>query len=561
MPGSAQEAVDPVGVCPSARPLGYGGHLMSLVGPQLEQCAPMARSGHRHCLTSLVMRCGVWVALLLVGACAADDPALPGDGGQVVETPAGTGSVALTEPTQPDAAPAETAPAEAPDGGRDAGNRAPSSAQAPSTTGPLSADRPESESPAHSGSAPDCAGQRAKWPAAPSSGTTPPAEPWNGPAVFDLERAVNDTTRAVELVSQPGTGRLFVVGRDGIISEARDGAPVEPAFLDIEAEVLSQADAADEDSAPPPGAGVESLSSEQGLLSLAFHPDHEANELLYTFHTRFGDGASVVTEWRVRSGGDVDTGSARTVIVFEQDPAEPTHKGGQLRFGPDGYLYIAVGDGGASGDLYCHGRNRHTPLGAIVRIDPVPSPTGPYTIPADNPYADGASGHPALWASGLRNPWRFTIDGDLLIIADVGWNDREEINSARISTDAGIDFGWSAFEGEVCIRADYCDEPGAPPGGALQPRRRGRRDRRPCVPGLGDPRTGRPLPIRRLHWRMAEVGHLRPRRPGHRTHRLDRPAVRARDPPGRLRVRGRRRGRVVRGDGLGPARLQARPAG
>ncbi|MXW95765.1 MAG: hypothetical protein F4110_05505 [Acidimicrobiaceae bacterium] len=458
---------------------------MSLVGPQLEQCAPMARSGHRHCLTSLVMRYGVWVALLLIGACASDDPALLGDGGQVVETSAGTGSVALTEPTPPDAAPAETsagggsvalteptppdaappetAPAEAPDGGRDAGNRAPSSAQAPSTTGPLSADRPESESPAHSGSAPDCAGQRAKWPAAPSSGTTPPAEPWNGPAVFDLERAVNDTTRAVELVPQPGTGRLFVVGRDGIISEARDGGLVEPAFLDIEAEVLSQADADDEDSAPPPGAGVESLSSEQGLLSLAFHPDHEANGLLYTFHTRFGDGASVVTEWRIRSGGDIDMGSARTVIVFEQDQAEPTHKGGQLRFGPDGYLYIAVGDGGASGDLYCHGRNRHTPLGAIARIDPMPSPTGPYTIPADNPYADGASGHPALWASGLRNPWRFTIDGDLLIIADVGWNDREEINSARLNTDAGIDYGWSAFEGEVCIRADYCDEPGAPP--------------------------------------------------------------------------------------------------
>lgn len=410
------------------------------------------------------MRCAIWVALLLVGACASDDPALPRDGGQ---------ADAAAETTQAETTPAETTPAEttqaettqakAPGDGRDTDDGATSSAQAPSTTRPPSADRPESESRAHSGPAPDCAGQRAKWPAAPSSATTPPAEPWSGPAVFELELAVNGTTRAVELVSQPGTGRLFVVGRDGVISEARNGGPVEPAFLDIEAEVLSQADAADGDSAPPPGAGVDKLSSEQGLLSLAFHPDHETNGLLYTFHTRFGDGASVVTEWRVRSDGDIDTGSARTVIVFEQDPAEPAHKGGQLTFGPDGYLYIAVGDGGASGDLYCHGRNPHTPLGAIVRIDPTPSPTGPFKIPADNPYADGASGHPALWASGLRNPWRFTIDGDLLIIADVGWNDREEINSARISTDAGIDFGWSAFEGEICIRADYCDEPAAPP--------------------------------------------------------------------------------------------------
>ena len=281
--------------------------------------------------------------------------------------------------------------------------------------------------------------------------------------MFDLERAVNGTTRAVELVSQPGTGRLFVVGRDGIISEARDGGLVEPPFLDIEAEVLSQADATEEDTAPPPSSGVELLSSEQGLLSLAFHPDHEANGLLYTFHTRFGDGASVVTEWQTRSTGGIDMDSARTVIVFEQRPSSPTHKGGQLRFGPDGHLYIAVGDGGGAGDPYCHGRNRHTPLGAIVRIDPVPSGDGSYTIPADNPYADGASGHPALWASGLRNPWRFTIDGDLLIIGDVGADDREEINVARIGTDAGIDFGWSTFEGEVCIRADYCDEPSVPP--------------------------------------------------------------------------------------------------
>lgn len=291
-----------------------------------------------------------------------------------------------------------------------------------------------------------------------ASGITPPVEPWDGPAVFGLELAVNGTTRAVELVSQPGTGRLFVVGRDGVINEARDGALVEPAWLDIDAEVLSQSDAAGEDSAPPPGAGVETLSSEQGLLSLAFHPDHATNGLLYTFHTRFGDGHSVVTEWRAGTGGEIDKNSARTVIVFEQDPALAVHKAGQLRFGPHGHLWIAVGDGGASGDIDCHGLNPHTLLGSIVRIDPTASPEGPYSIPPDNPYVGKESGHPALFVSGLRNPWRFTIDGDLLIIADVGWNDREEINSARISTDGGINFGWSAFEGEVCIRdASYCE--------------------------------------------------------------------------------------------------------
>ena len=408
---------------------------------------------------SLFVRCLVWVALLCLGACASDDPALPGDGGQVIEAPPETGSIASAAMTHADAVSAETAPGD----GSDTVDGAVSSEQAPSMTRQPSADWPVWEYPAPSDGAPGCVGQRARWPSAPSSGTTPPAEPWNGPAVFELELAVNDTTRAVELVSQPGTGRLFVVGRDGIISEARDGGLVEPAFLDIEAGVLSQADASDGDSAPPPGAGVESLSSEQGLLSLAFHPDHQANGLLYTFHTRFGDGDSVVTEWRARSDGGIDVGSARTVIVFEQDPSLQVHKAGQLRFGSDGYLYIAVGDGGASGDLECHGLNPHTLLGGIVRIDPAPSPAGPHTIPADNPYADGASGHPALFVSGLRNPWRFTIDGDLMIIADVGWNDREEISAARIGTDAGANFGWSAFEGEVCIRADFCDEATVPP--------------------------------------------------------------------------------------------------
>ena len=281
--------------------------------------------------------------------------------------------------------------------------------------------------------------------------------------MFDLERAVNGTTRAVELVSQPGTGRLFVVGRDGLISEARDGGLVEPAFLDIESEVLSQADATDGDSAPPPGSGVELLSSEQGLLSLAFHPDHEANGLLYTFHTRFGDGASVVTEWRARSGGGIDMGSARTVIVFEQRPSAPTHKGGQLRFGPDGHLYIAVGDGGGAGDPYCHGRNRHTAPGGD-RADRSSAVTRRAVHdPGRQSVRRWSIGPSRLWASGLRNPWRFTIDGDLLIIGDVGADDREEINVARIGTDAGIDFGWSTFEGEVCIRADYCDEPSVPP--------------------------------------------------------------------------------------------------
>lgn len=399
--------------------------------------------------------CLVMAVLLCLGACASEDAALQADREEAVEAPTGTGSLASAQVSDADLASAETPPTES----RVASDAAVSSSHGPSTKLPLSAAQPVWEFPAPSGDGPECAGRRAKWPSAPSSSTTPPAVPWGGPAAFDLELAVSGTSRAVELVSQPGTGRLFVVGRDGVISEVRDDGLVEPAWLDIDAEVLSQADAIDGDSAPPPGAGVETLSSEQGLLSLAFHPDHEVNGLLYTFHTRFGDGDSVVTEWQIQSDGGIDEDSARTVIVFEQDPSLAVHKAGQLRFGPHGHLWIAVGDGGASGDIECHGLNPHTLLGSIVRIDPTPSPAGPYSTPADNPYADGASGHPALFVSGLRNPWRFTIDDDLLIIADVGWNDREEINAARISSEGGINFGWSAFEGEVCIRDDYyCEE-------------------------------------------------------------------------------------------------------
>ena len=302
--------------------------------------------------------------------------------------------------------------------------------------------------------------RRARWPtSAGRSDTTPPAEPWSGSAVFDLALFVSGISQAVELVSQPGTGRLFVVGRDGVVHEARDGTLLEPAFLDIEPEVLSQYDAVGDGATPPHGSGVYTISAEQGLLSLAFHPDYQVNNLLYTFHTRFGDGHSVVTEWRAPPGGVVDKGSSRTVVVFEQNPSLPNHKGGQLGFGPDGLLYIAVGDGGSQGDPYCHGQNRHTPDAALVRIDPEPSSTDePYTVPMDNPYADGVSGHPAVWATGLRNPWRFTIDGALVIIADVGWNGREEVNVARIGVDAGVDFGWSSFEGEVCIRVGHCDD-------------------------------------------------------------------------------------------------------
>jgi glucose/arabinose dehydrogenase len=133
------------------------------------------------------------------------------------------------------------------------------------------------------------------------------------------------------------------------------------------------------------------------------------------------------------------------------------HNGGQLQFGPDGMLYIGMGDGGAGGDPQGHGQNSATLLGAMLRIDV----TGgdPYRIPPDNPFA-GGGGRPEIWATGMRNPWKFTFDGDDLYIGDVGQDQREELNLVNASTSAGANFGWRVLEGTRCTNlggGEACD--------------------------------------------------------------------------------------------------------
>lgn len=199
-----------------------------------------------------------------------------------------------------------------------------------------------------------------------------------------------------------------------------------------------------------------SQGGEQGLLGIAFSPDGAA---LYTNHTDV-DGNTRVTEWRMPARS-VDPDSRREVLFVEQPFSN--HNGGNLAFGPDGYLYIGLGDGGSGGDPMGNAQSLETLLGKMLRIDPRPG-GDPYTIPADNPFRGRSGARPEIWALGLRNPWRYSFDratGDLWI-ADVGQSAREEIDLQRATSAGGENYGWDRLEGTQPFEGE------APPG-AVEP--------------------------------------------------------------------------------------------
>jgi glucose/arabinose dehydrogenase len=245
---------------------------------------------------------------------------------------------------------------------------------------------------------------------------------------------VEDTVLALEPVadgfSQPvfaigHGGRLFVVDQPGRIWVIDDANP--EVFLDIRQPVA--------------------FGGERGLLGLAFHPEHD--DLLYVNYTGL-DGATTVAEYRFDSGG-ADPGSQRIVLRIPQ-PAR-NHNGGMIAFGPDGSLWVGMGDGGGSDDRFGHGQRGDTLLGAMLRIEVGPEVT-PYGVAGD--YGFEAA---EVWAIGMRNPWRFAFDGRDLWIADVGQNAREEINRVSVD-DVGLNFGWPLFEGDACYRGgSRCDDP------------------------------------------------------------------------------------------------------
>jgi len=255
---------------------------------------------------------------------------------------------------------------------------------------------------------------------------------------FGLETIVEGLDFPVWLTSPPGDPRLFVVEKGGRVVIVENGAVLPAPFLDLRGQV--------------------STGSEQGLLSLAFHPDYSANGRFFVNFTDTGDDTRVV-EYRVSQGDPdrADTGSARVVLAIEQPFAN--HNGGLVLFGPDGMLYVGMGDGGSGGDPHGNGQNLGVLLGKMLRIDV--DGAQPYAVPDDNPFVDTAGARPEVWAYGLRNPWRFSFDRDTrdLYIADVGQNRIEEVNAVS-GAGAGRNYGWNVMEGTTCFAEDECDRDG-----------------------------------------------------------------------------------------------------
>jgi glucose/arabinose dehydrogenase len=231
-------------------------------------------------------------------------------------------------------------------------------------------------------------------------------------------------------IANAGDARLFVVEQSGRILIV-DGTQLLPTpFLDIRSLVTA--------------------GGERGLLGLAFHPRFRENGFFFVNYTdRSSD--TVVARYRVSATDPnrADPGSAVRVLHIDQPFFN--HNGGQLQFGPDGYLYIGTGDGGGGGDPLNNGQKLDTLLGKILRID-VDSGT-PYAIPPSNPFASSQGAAPEIWAYGLRNPWRFSFDrasGDLWI-ADVGQGEREEVNFQAAGSPGGENYGWRRMEGANCF--------------------------------------------------------------------------------------------------------------
>ena len=268
--------------------------------------------------------------------------------------------------------------------------------------------------------------------ASPVSSTptlTPPASTLTPtPVTYTWKRVVVGLNKPDGIANAgDGSGRIFVLEQPGTVRIIQDGLLLADLFLDIRAQVGSQ-------------------GSEQGLLGIVFDPSYSQNGFFYLNYTDKG-GNTVIARFKVSSNPDQADAASELHILDVQQPY-PNHNGGQLAFGPDGYLYIGLGDGGSQADPHGNGQSVQTLLGKLLRIDVHQG--SPYAIPADNPFA-GGGGRPEIWAYGLRNPWRFSFDPLThgLYIADVGQDLWEEIDYVPpVYTGPALNFGWNCREGQ-----------------------------------------------------------------------------------------------------------------
>ena len=227
-----------------------------------------------------------------------------------------------------------------------------------------------------------------------------------------------------------GSGRLFVVEQGGRVRIVKGGKIIST-FLNISNHVIS--------------------GGERGLLGLAFHPDFAANGFLFVYYTRL-DGDVVIARMQANAARTFASANTLDPILTIGHGLHTNHNGGALAFGPDGYLYAGVGDGGGTGDPQDNGQRLNTLLGKILRLNPTLGPSATYAIPADNPYVGMINRRQEIWDYGLRNPWRITFDrtsGDLYI-ADVGQSRREEVDLEDVADPGGNNFGWDVLEGSLC---------------------------------------------------------------------------------------------------------------
>ena len=255
---------------------------------------------------------------------------------------------------------------------------------------------------------------------------------------FRLVTWAADFDRPVD-ITHCGDNRLFVVEQQGFIwvLDSLGKRSTKP-FLDIDMPVNSN-------------------SNEQGLLGLAFHPDYAKNGWFFVNYTR-SDGDTRISRFSVSPTNPNIADPNTERIILEVDQPFANHNGGGLKFGPDGYLYIALGDGGSGGDPFGNGQNNNTFLGKFLRIDVSnTNPSAPYSIPPDNPFVGNTVYRPEIWSTGWRNPWRFSFDrltGDLWV-GDVGQNAREEIDFEPTKT-PGRNYGWRCREGNQNYSSGGC---------------------------------------------------------------------------------------------------------
>lgn len=267
-------------------------------------------------------------------------------------------------------------------------------------------------------------------------GGTPAAAPAPPPAAppFNLSfTPVASGLSAPTAISHAGDGsdRLFLAQQSGQVRILAGGSLLPTPFIDIADRLTS--------------------GGEQGLLGLAFPPGYAQKGYFYLHYSRSGDGATVLSRFRVTADPNLALAASEEVLLVVPQPFA-NHNGGQLAFGPDGLLYLGLGDGGSGGDPQGNGQNPASLLGKLLRLEVV-SGVVPYGIPPDNPFAANPAGRPEIWALGLRNPWRFSFDrasGDLFV-ADVGQNTWEEINHQAAAAPGGANYGWNILEGAACF--------------------------------------------------------------------------------------------------------------